>query len=170
VRLGMALVPENRKREGLALIRSVGDNILLASLKGIFPRGWFSPAAGATVANERIQQLRIATTGTRQLVQFLSGGNQQKVVVAKWLNADAKVFIFDEPTLGIDVGAKQEMFALIDELVKRGAAVFMISSELSEVVKVCDRAYVMRDKRIVGELSRHEMTDDSILRLAMQDG
>jgi ribose transport system ATP-binding protein len=170
VRLGMALVPENRKREGLALIRSVGDNILLASLKRIFPRGWFSPAAGATVANERIQQLRIATPGTRQLVQFLSGGNQQKVVVAKWLNADAKVFIFDEPTLGIDVGAKEEIFALIDQLVKRGAAVLMISSELSEVVKVCDRAYVMRDKRIVGELARHEMTEDSILRLAMHDG
>jgi len=77
-------------------------------------------------------------------VQFLSGGNQQKVVVAKWLNADAKLFIFDEPTLGIDVGAKEEIFALIDQLVKRGAAVLMISSELSEVVKVCDRAYVMR--------------------------
>jgi len=170
VRLGMALVPEKRKQEGLALIRSVGDNILLASLKRIFPRGWFSPAAGASVANDRIRQLRIATQGTRQLVQFLSGGNQQKVVVAKWLNVDAKLFIFDEPTLGIDVGAKEEMFALIDQLVKRGAAVLMISSELSEVVKVCDRAYVMRDKRIVGELSRHEMTDDSILRLAMHDG
>jgi ribose transport system ATP-binding protein len=141
----------------------------LASLKRIFPRGWFSPATGATVANERIRQLRIATPSARQLVQFLSGGNQQKVVVAKWLNAEAKLFIFDEPTLGIDVGAKEEIFALIDQLVKRGAAVLMISSELSEVVKVCDRAYVMRDRRIVGELARHELTEDSILRLAMHD-
>jgi ribose transport system ATP-binding protein len=169
VRLGMALVPEKRKHEGLALIRSVSDNILLASLQRIFPHGWFSPAAGVAVANERIRQLRIATPGPRQLVQFLSGGNQQKVVVAKWLNADAKLFIFDEPTLGIDVGAKEEIFALIDQLVKRGAGVLMISSELSEVVKVCDRAYVMRDKRIVGELARKALTEDSILRLAMHD-
>ena len=170
VRSGMALVPEKRKQEGLALIRSVADNVLLASLKRIFPRGWFSPAMGIGVANERIRQLRIATPGPRQMVQFLSGGNQQKVVVAKWLNADAKLFIFDEPTLGIDVGAKEEIFALIDQLVQRGAAVLMISSELSEVVKVCDRAYVMRDKRVVGELARAELSETNLLRLAMHDG
>jgi ribose transport system ATP-binding protein len=125
---------------------------------------------GIGVANERIRQLRIATPGPRQMVQFLSGGNQQKVVVAKWLNADAKLFIFDEPTLGIDVGAKEEIFALIDQLVQRGAAVLMISSELSEVVKVCDRAYVMRDKRVVGELARAELSETNLLRLAMHDG
>jgi ribose transport system ATP-binding protein len=169
VRSGMALVPEKRKQEGLALIRSVADNILLASLKRIFPRGWFSPARGIGVASERIRQLRIATPGPRQMVQFLSGGNQQKVVVAKWLSADAKLIIFDEPTLGIDVGAKEEIFALIDQLVQRGAAVLMISSELSEVVKVCDRAYVMRDKRVVGELARAELSETNLLRLAMHD-
>ena len=169
VRSGMALVPEKRKQEGLALIRSVADNILLASLKRIFPRGWFSPAKGIGVASERIRQLRIVTPGPRQMVQFLSGGNQQKVVVAKWLSADAKLIIFDEPTLGIDVGAKEEIFALIDQLVQRGAAVLMISSELSEVVKVCDRAYVMRDKRVVGELARAELSETNLLRLAMHD-
>jgi ribose transport system ATP-binding protein len=102
-------------------------------------------------------------------VQFLSGGNQQKIVISKWLSAEARFFIFDEPTRGIDVGAKAEIFSLIDGLVKQGAAVLMISSELSEIVKVCDRAYVMRDGLIAGELKRQEISEESILALGVQD-
>jgi ribose transport system ATP-binding protein len=167
VRMRAALIPESRKQEGLALIRTVSDNLVLASLARLFPRRWFSPGAAARTAQDNIAQLRIATPSSRQEVQFLSGGNQQKVVVGKWLNAEARVYLFDEPTRGIDVGAKAEVFALIDRLVKDGAGVLMISSELAEVVKVCDRAYVMREHRIVGELGRSELTEENILRLAM---
>ena len=169
-RLGVALIPENRKLEGLALIRSVRDNLLVTSLGRIFTRGWFSPALAAKVAGERIEQLRIATPKASQLVRFLSGGNQQKIVIGKWLGTQARLFIFDEPTRGIDVAAKAEMFALIDQLARRGAAVLLISSDLSEVIKVCDRAYVMRSGRIAGELTRSELCEENIVRLGMDDG
>jgi ribose transport system ATP-binding protein len=101
------------------------------------------------------------------VTRFLSGGNQQKVVIGKWLTAGSTFFVFDEPTRGIDVGAKAEIYGVISRLVADGAAVLMISSELPEVVAVCDRAYVMRDKHIVGELQRSELSEPNILRLAM---
>ncbi len=166
-RLGVALIPESRKSQGLALIRSVGENLLLASLQRMFPTGWFSAAKASERARELIARLRIATPGPNQRVQLLSGGNQQKVVIGKWLNCNSRLFLFDEPTRGIDVGAKSEIFALIDSLVKQGAAVLMISSEMSEIVKVCDRAYVMRDGRVAGQLSREAMNEESILTLGM---
>jgi len=109
-RLGAALIPESRKSQGLALIRSVSENLVLASLARLFPRGWFVPARQSQESLQLIERLRIATTGPQQLVQFLSGGNQQKVVIGKWLSAQSSLFIFDEPTRGIDVGAKAENF------------------------------------------------------------
>ena len=114
-----------------------------------------------------VDKLRIATPSLQRAVATLSGGNQQKVVVGKWLNADARFFIFDEPTRGIDVGAKAEIFRLLDGLVQDGAAVLMISSEQTEIVHVCDRAYVMRSGRIVGELARGELTEANIVRMGM---
>ena len=166
-RRGMALIPENRKQQGLALGRSVGDNVVLASLHRMFPSGIFVPARAAKAAQAGIEQLRIATPSPHRPVSVLSGGNQQKVVIAKWLNAAARVFIFDEPTRGIDVGAKAEIFRLIDQLVQKGAGVLMISSEQTEIVHVCDRAYVMRAGRIVGALARDELTEANIVRLGM---
>lgn len=166
-RKGVALIPENRKSQGLALIRSVGDNIVLAALEKLFPKHIFRPGAAQRVAETMIRKLRIMTPSPLRPAQFLSGGNQQKVVIAKWLAAGAKLFIFDEPTRGIDVGAKAEIFNLIGDLVADGAAVLMISSEQSEIVHVCDRAYVMREGRIVGELARNELSEASILNLAM---
>jgi len=165
--LGLALIPESRKTEGLALLRSVGDNLLVAALRKLFPTGLFEPRRALRVAASLVQQLRIATPTPRQAVGLLSGGNQQKVVIGKWLAAGAKLFIFDEPTRGIDVGAKSEIFALIDRLVADGAAALMISSEQAEICHVCDRAYVMRDGRIAGELSRAELTEENIVRLGM---
>jgi ribose transport system ATP-binding protein len=164
---GIALIPESRKQQGLALIRTVGDNIVLAALDKLFPRHLFSPRRADTVARDMIGKLRIATPSPARLAQVLSGGNQQKVVIAKWLAAGARLFIFDEPTRGIDVGAKAEIFDVISELVAGGAAVLMISSEQSEIVNVCDRAYVMQDGTIVGELGRAELSEQSILKLAM---
>jgi ribose transport system ATP-binding protein len=175
VRAGVALVPENRKTEGLALMRSVQDNVLVAGLRTLFPAGWYRAAKAARAAVDVIGRLRIATPSPARLVRFLSGGNQQKVVVGKWLTAGSRLFIFDEPTRGIDVGAKAELYGVIDGLVAGGAAVLMISSELPEVVAVCDRAYVMRDRTIVGELKRGGTSDtvlseENILRMAMHHG
>ena len=167
VRRGVGLVPENRKEEGLALIRSVGDNLLVAGLRELFPNRWYRFRKATHVVSKLIAQLRVVTPSPRRLTKFLSGGNQQKVVIGKWLNASTRSYIFDEPTRGIDVGAKAEVFRLMENLVTEGAAVLMISSELPEIVSVCDRAYVMRDKTIVGELRRNELTEENILKLAM---
>ena len=166
-RRGMALIPENRKTQGLALARSVGDNIVLAGLRKMFPSGIFMPRRALKAARAIIDKLRIATPTPRRPVANLSGGNQQKVVIGKWLNADARFFIFDEPTRGIDVGAKSEIFRLLDGLVHNGAAVLMISSEQIEIVHICDRAYVMRSGRIAGELAHSELTEANIVRLGM---
>ena len=168
-RLGAALIPESRKTQGLALIRSVGENLLLASLHGTFPRGWYSPARAARCARALIDRLRIAARSPHQRVQVLSGGNQQKVVIGKWLQAGARLYLFDEPTRGIDVGAKSEIYDLIDGLVKQGGAVLMISSELSEIVSLCDRAYVMREGRVAGEVGRDRMSEEALLTLGMHD-
>jgi ribose transport system ATP-binding protein len=169
-RLGIALIPESRKSEGLALMRSVGDNLVLSALQKLFPSGWFEPRRARRVADDLIARLRIVTPSARQTVALLSGGNQQKVVIGKWLAAGARLFIFDEPTRGIDVGAKAEIFALIDRLVADGAAALMISSEQAEICHVCDRAYVMREGRIAGELKRAELTEENIVRLGMHHG
>ena len=170
VNAGMGFVPENRKGEGLALMHSVQSNILAAGLRRVFPGFWYRFGKAGQVASELIARLHIVTPSPRRLVKFLSGGNQQKVVIAKWLNAQSKCFIFDEPTRGIDIGAKAEIFSLIEQLVNQGAAVLLISSELPELVAVCDRAYVMRNKTIVGELQRKDLTEENILKLAMQHG
>jgi ribose transport system ATP-binding protein len=159
------LVPENRKAEGLALVRSVHDNLLVAGLRRLFPDRWYRSAGAASVVSDLIGRLQIVTPSPYRLARFLSGGNQQKVVIGKWLNAGSKFYIFDEPTRGIDVGAKAEIYRLLENLVGQGAGVLMISSELPEMVAVCDRAYVMRDKMIVGELGRGDLTEENILRM-----
>jgi ribose transport system ATP-binding protein len=166
-RLGLALIPESRKTEGLALLRSVADNLVVAALRKLFPSGLLDRRQALRVADGLVQQLRIATPTSRQMVGLLSGGNQQKVVIGKWLAAGARLFIFDEPTRGIDVGAKSEIFALIDRLVAEGAAALMISSEQAEICHVCDRAYVMQGGTIAGELSRAELTEENIVKLGM---
>src|SRR6185295_18442861 len=133
----------------------------------MFPNRLYRFRKAIRVVADLIVRLRIATPSPQRLARFLSGGNQQKVVIGKWLNAGSRFFIFDEPTRGIDVGAKAEIFSLIDGIVAQGAAALMISSELPEIVSLCDRAYVMRDRTIAGELSRSELTEENILKLAM---
>ncbi len=167
VERGIGLVPESRKTQGLALIHSVQDNMLLAGLRRHFPSGWYRRGAAVRLAVGLIEQLRVATPSPGRATKFLSGGNQQKVVIGKWIGAGSRLYIFDEPTRGIDVGAKVEIYGLLEQLVSKGAAVLMISSELPEIVAVCDRAYVLRDKTVVGHLSRTELTEERILQLAM---
>ncbi|AXF26135.1 sugar ABC transporter ATP-binding protein [Burkholderia pyrrocinia] len=170
VKRGVGLIPENRKQEGLALRRSVHENLLVSSLWHLFPKGWYQPARARRATRDLIDMLRIAPGDPAKRVRNLSGGNQQKIVIGKWLRAECRLYIFDEPTRGIDIGAKTEIFNLIERLVEEGAAVLLISSELSEIVHVCDRAYVMRGGAISGELQREQLSEESILGLAMHGG
>ena len=164
---GMALLPEDRKQQGLVLLLSVADNIAMAAPDKLpSPPGLVPPVRRARVADRFIEALRIRTPSSRQRVVNLSGGNQQKVVLAKWLLTEADIFIFDEPTRGIDVGAKVEVYRLMNELLARGAAIVMISSELPEVLGMSDRILVMREGRIVAELDGATATQEAIMTLA----
>jgi ribose transport system ATP-binding protein len=167
IRLRMALLPEDRKQQGLVLPLSVADNIAMAAPDKLpSPPGLVPPVRRARAADRFIQALRIRTPSSRQRVVNLSGGNQQKVVLAKWLLTEADIFFFDEPTRGIDVGAKVEVYHLMNELLARGAAIVMISSELPEVLGMSDRILVMREGRIVSELDGRSATQESVMTLA----
>ena len=167
VAMGVGFIPEDRKQEGLALILPIKENVVIASLKKLFPKGLINPAKQSKAVNDYVKALRIATPSILRLTRFLSGGNQQKVVLAKWLCTKAKIFIFDEPTRGVDVGAKAEIYQLMNEMVKQGAAILMISSELPEVINMSDRIYVMYEGRITKELERNEADQETILKYAM---
>jgi ribose transport system ATP-binding protein len=167
---GIMLAPEDRRRAGLILPMSVKWNLSLASLRRDQRRGvltgFLNRAAENKVAADMIRLMRIKTADDRQIVRFLSGGNQQKVVLGKWLCLNPKLLLLDEPTRGIDVGAKEEIYKLIDELAKRGVAILFASSELEEIMGLSDRALVMHEGRIAGELSRAELTEEAVMRLA----
>jgi ribose transport system ATP-binding protein len=170
IRNRLALLPEDRKQQGLVLPLSVADNIAMAAPERLpSPPGLVPPARRIRVANRFIQALRIRTPGSSQKVVNLSGGNQQKVVLAKWLLTEADIFFFDEPTRGIDVGAKVEVYRLMNELLQRGAAIVMISSELPEVLGMSDRILVMRQGRIVAELEARAATQEGIMTYAAAD-
>ena len=166
-KLGLAFLTEDRKALGLFQILPVSDNIILAAIKRLFPRGWIAAARERAAAAEYVSRLRIQTPSLGQLVQFLSGGNQQKVVLAKWLATQAKLFLLDEPTRGIDVGAKLELHRLMDGLVAQGTPIVMISSEMPEILGMSDRIYVMREGRIAGEFAHHEASQERILKCAV---
>jgi ABC-type sugar transport system ATPase subunit len=136
-------------------------------MRRLFPNGLVNTALERKVAQEYVEKLRIQTPSLNQMVQNLSGGNQQKVVLAKWLATQAKIFILDEPTRGIDVGAKLEIHRLIDELVKQGIPVLMISSEMPELLNMSDRIYVLHEGRISAEYSRESATQEKILKSAI---
>ncbi|MER6092101.1 sugar ABC transporter ATP-binding protein [Streptomyces bluensis] len=167
MRAGIGLVPEDRKGQGLVLDASVAENLGLVTLRGA-TKGGFVDLKGQHEAAARIaEQLGVRMAGLHQHVRTLSGGNQQKVVIGKWLLADTKVLILDEPTRGIDVGAKVEIYQLINELTAAGAAVLMISSDLPEVLGMSDRVLVMAQGRIAGELPAAEATQDAVMALAV---
>ncbi|MDQ3412408.1 MAG: ATP-binding cassette domain-containing protein, partial [Chloroflexota bacterium] len=167
VRRGLALLPEDRKAQGLVLLMSVADNVVLAAPGQMDAAGGLVPPKNrANVARRFVDALRIRTPSVGQQARLLSGGNQQKVVLSKWLLTEADIFIFDEPTRGIDVGAKVEVYRLMNDLLERGAAIIMISSELPEVLGMSDRILVMRGGRIVAELAGLDATQERIMQSA----
>jgi ribose transport system ATP-binding protein len=166
IRAGLALVPEDRKQEGLVLEMAVRENMSLVALRAESRAGFIDTAAERQLAAEMIPALAIKTPGDRQAVQFLSGGNQQKVVLAKWLAMKPKVLLLDEPTRGIDVGAKAEIYDLVHRLAGEGLAVLFVSSEMEEILSLADRALVMHEGRLAGGLSRGELTEENVMRLA----
>jgi ABC-type sugar transport system ATPase subunit len=165
VRAGIALVTEDRQRTGLCLRLPLSYNLTLANVPAICHATLLDLAAEDRVDKEYSERLRIRAASPRQLAGRLSGGNQQKVVIARWLFRNARVFLFDEPTRGIDVGAKTEVFEIMNELARSGAAVLMVSSEMPELLQVADRILVMRQGRIAGELPGRT-TQEEIMRLA----
>jgi ribose transport system ATP-binding protein len=167
IRAGVVLAPEDRKKLGLVLEMVVRENISLANLPRFSRLGFVDKRSEVAAAQDMVKGLMVKTPSLEQLVRNLSGGNQQKVVLAKWLLRGARVFVFDEPTRGIDVGAKAEIYQLIDGLTQKGIAVIMISSELQEIIDLSDRIVVMHAGRVAGELTREEATPDKVLFLAM---
>ncbi|MBI3126936.1 MAG: sugar ABC transporter ATP-binding protein [Candidatus Tectomicrobia bacterium] len=169
IRRGLGLIPEDRKNQGVILLLSVAANITLVALGRLVRWLFLDRKREAVLPREYAGRLNIATPRLDRQVRFLSGGNQQKVVLAKWLCSGADVLIFDEPTRGIDVGAKYEVHRLMVELARGGAGVLMISSEMPEILGMSDRILVMREGRLTGEFSRAEATQEKILRAAMLD-
>ncbi|WP_328717458.1 sugar ABC transporter ATP-binding protein [Ensifer adhaerens] len=171
VKAGVAFVPESRKEQGLAIDKSISDNLTLPGLWSIFPSGLRSRGKAQDVADGIARRVRLVANSVRQPARTLSGGNQQKVVIGKWLPIPGKrrLIIIDEPTRGIDVGAKAEIFALMEGLAAEGCGILMISSELPEVIGVCDRVYVFQNGCVRGELSGADLTEERIMKLAVHD-
>jgi ribose transport system ATP-binding protein len=169
VRHGIAYLSEDRKRYGLALGLDVETNTVLAAFdRYLGPLGWVQPARTRATAESHVRGLAIKTPSIHQKVKNLSGGNQQKVVLGKWLTAAASVFIFDEPTRGIDVGAKSEIYRLLNTLAAQGKSIIMISSELPEILRMSHRILVMCEGRITGELKAGEATQEAVMHYATQ--
>lgn len=171
VKNGIGYLSEDRKRYGLALKMDVETNIVLASLdKFMSSVGVISGSGARKTAGHYVDALSIKTPGLQQKVKNLSGGNQQKVVIGKWLTADTDILIFDEPTRGIDVGAKSEIYKLLNDLAQQGKSIIMISSELPEILRMSHRVIVMCEGRITGELDTADATQEEIMRYATQRG
>jgi ribose transport system ATP-binding protein len=167
ITLDIGYLTEDRKTEGLVLDLSVQSNVCLASLEQFSKFGVINSKKEIQAATKYVKDLRIKTPGLNQKVLFLSGGNQQKVVVSKWLCSNAKVLIFDEPTRGIDVGSKVEIYQLMNRLTAEGAAILMISSELPEIIGMSDRIMIMREGSIAGIYNTDEVTQEIILQDAL---
>ncbi len=165
VEAGIALIPEDRQKTGLARALPIAANVVMANMESVSNLGFVSAAAVKQTTDKAINRLRIRCENGAQLAGRLSGGNQQKVVISKWVTRGAKIYLFDEPTRGIDVGAKVEVFEVMDELARQGAAILMVSSELTELLQVADRIVVMRQGRFTGELPGRT-TQEEIMHLA----
>ncbi len=167
--IGIGLITENRREEGLMIRQSVYFNLLAANFEKYSKKflGFMDKKAETEVCEANIKELSIKTSSLKKKAQFLSGGNQQKIVIAKWLNRSPKVLILDEPTRGVDVGAKFEIYHILEEQTKKGKGIFVISSELDEIMGLCDRILVIRKGKIVAQFSHEEFSKESLLETSM---
>ena len=167
IRAGVALVPEDRKLHGLVIDMSVKENMSLAGLRqNQVGTGFINFDVENDITAEMVDRLKVKTPSQDQIARYLSGGNQQKVVLGKWLSMKPKILLLDEPTRGIDVGAKQEIYQLMEELADQGMSILFVSSELEEIIGMSDRVIVMHEGRLAGELDRSELSEQSIMNLA----
>jgi ribose transport system ATP-binding protein len=166
IHAGLALIPENRKEQGIALGLSIATNTNMVAIDKITRFGVINNRKGIEVAEKFREKLRTKAPTVHQLVKNLSGGNQQKVVISKWLAKGSDIFIFDEPTTGVDVGAKMEIYKIFEALIKEGKTIIIISSYLPEVMGLADRMLIMYEGRQMSILQRDEFQDEKILRLA----
>ena len=164
---GIAYATEDRKSAGLVLMKSINENITLAKMSKVSKRGTIDKDLEVHYSKEYRNKMNIKCSSVQQLAGNLSGGNQQKVLLSKWMFTDSDIMILDEPTRGIDVGAKYEIYCIINDLVAAGKSVIMISSELPEVLGICDRVYVMNEGKIVGELSREDASQEVIMGMIL---
>ena len=165
--LGLALTPEERKTEGLVLTASIGENLTFASLDALSNKGFIEKNKEEDYINTQVRDLQIKIASPKMSINSLSGGNQQKVVIGNWLNTNPKVMLFDEPSRGIDVAAKQQIFKIMWEQSRKGIASIMVSSELEELLEVCQRIIIMRHGEISGELFPDELNINDLYAYAM---
>jgi ABC-type sugar transport system ATPase subunit len=163
IRLGMNMLTEDRKENGLLLLNDIKFNIVISNLKKILGRVFTSRRKEAEYADKYMKKLRIKAASSSTMAVNLSGGNQQKVVLAKALHSDPKILLLDEPTKGIDVGSKQEIYEIMNELLTDGISIVMISSELPEMLGMCDRFIVMANGRMVGEVDKSDATQETLM-------
>lgn len=167
IRAGIGLVPEERKREGIVHARSVASNMALPSMGQFTRSGLLRHGVMHKKAEEVMSDLRLRPPNVRQAIGTFSGGNQQKAIIGRWLAASTEIFLFDEPTRGIDVGAKSEIYNLIEELAKAGKAIIVVSSEMPEIIRLSDRVLVMQEGRLVANLQKGDITEDRIAYYAI---
>jgi ribose transport system ATP-binding protein len=167
IRAGMALVPEDRKLQGLVLSMNVAENTTLVSLKKILSLGFISRKKEMELCNEFKNKLNIRLSSVNQNIETLSGGNQQKVVIAKWLATNPKILLLDEPTRGVDIGAKQEIYNIIEGLASQGIGIIFVSSELPEILSISDRILVFSESRLTATLSREEANEEIIMKASI---
>jgi len=164
----IAYITEDRKGNGLILGACIRENVTLANMGKVSSRGIIDLDMEIQAAREYTEKLRVKCSGIEQDIGNLSGGNQQKVLLSKWMFADPDIIIMDEPTRGIDVGAKYEIYCIINQLVSEGKSILLISSEMPEILGMCDRVYVMNEGRVINELSRSEATQEAIMSSILQ--
>ena len=166
IKLGIGFLPEDRKKEGLVVDLPVLDNTVMAKPEKAMEHGMFSAKKAKEICQKYIRELLIKTPSEMQMAKFLSGGNQQKVVLAKWLNCEPEIIVLDEPTRGIDVNAKMEIYNIIVKLAEEGTSIIMISSEMPELIGLCDRVIVMHEGCVTGELDRRTLSQQQIMHYA----
>ncbi len=168
IRSGFALIPEDRRKQGLVLIHSVKENAILPKIKQLTRHGFVDEKKADAMVEDNVKKLNIVTDDIHKRINLLSGGNQQKVVIAKWMNMEPEVMMLDEPTAGVDVGAKAEIISLIRDYAEQGKGVLFVSSELAELMAVCDRIITIFDGHITGEIDRKDIDTEEVLQYAIQ--